>query len=222
VDVKRDPGHTLKSVRAYTLAGGEILLEYAPSFTPTWFASRIRQLETEEKGLRIDQAIADYIDIMGHEKHFNDERFRQKEIAHELRNFAVEAGIPVWSAKAVGRQAINKTVVTKQDLAEAIVLAYLIDNLFALCATERERRKGELIPLGGRVWTTPIVRLYYATGRLNEDEFTIAGYQRDNDRQRWTEIPGYADWFNEQARQNAAARAGDSLTPRRGAPTGED
>lgn len=205
-EVRENPRHALRSTRSYRLAGGEILLEYAPSFTAGWFATRVRQLEAE--GLRIHQCIADYIDIMGHDKHFGEERFRQKEICHELRDFAVEAGIPVWSAKAVGRQAINKTIVTKRDLAEANFLSYLLDNLFALCSTEQERRKGGVLRVGGRDWQTPIVRLFYATGRLDIDEWTIAGYQRDNDRQRWREIPQYVEWFAEQARRQQQSQAG--------------
>jgi hypothetical protein len=205
-EVRADVRGALRAMHPYALAGGEVLLEYAPSFTPQWFAARIRQLEAE--GHTIDVAVADYIDIMGHEGQFTDERFRQKEITHALRDFAVEAGIPVWSAKAVGRQAINKPVVTKKDLAEAISLAYLLDNLFALCSTEQERRKGNIICVGGRQWPTPIVRLFYATGRSDLDEWTIAGYQRDNDRQRWCEIPNYVEWFAEQHR--AAIRHNNS------------
>jgi hypothetical protein len=196
--VHADVHGALRSIHPYALAGGELLLEYAPSFTPAWLTSRVRQLEAE--GHTIDLVVADYIDIMGHDGDFKDERFRQKEIAHDLRNFAVEAGIPVWSAKAVGRQAINKAVVTKKDLSEAIALAYVLDNLFALCSTEQERRKGNILRVNGRDWETPIVRLFYATGRLDLDEWTIAGYQRDNDRQRWREIENYPEWFAEQHR----------------------
>jgi len=204
--VRASPARAFRAIQSYYLAGGRILLEYAPGFSADWLAGRVRQLEAD--GWRIDVIIADYIDLMEHAGTFNDERFKLRAVSKALRDLGAEVGVPVWSAKSVGRQAVDKVVVTKKDLAEAFVVAYVADDIFALCATSAERRKGVVIEVDGRRWTTPIIRLFFAAGREDQDEWMLAGYQRDNDRQRWSEIPGYLEWFAAQQRGAAESQGG--------------
>lgn len=191
-DVRHDPKRAVEVIRAYRQTRGDIILEYVPKFTVSWMASRLRQLESQ--GRRIGVIVADYIDLMGAEKERGEKRHEQEDICNDLRALAVEVGVPVWTAKGVNRKAVGKAVVTKADLAECFAVAYVADTILALCATDVERRKG-MIAVGGRQVPTPIIRLFYATGREDQDEYMIAAYERDNARQRWVEIPGYLEQF---------------------------
>lgn len=200
-EILSDPRGVYQKVRAYRQTRGEIICEYFPGFTPTWLASRVRQLEL--RGYRIGLVVADYVDLMrigGRE--FTEMRHEQAEICRQLRALAVEMGVPCWTAKAVNRMAVAKPVVTKKDLAECFAVAYIADNILAICATEEERRS-EAVYRGQRLGNM-IIRLFYAAGREDSDERMVAAYERDNDRQRWRELPGYLEEWSERQRQRAA------------------
>lgn len=190
-EARTDPERTVRLVRAWRQTRGEFLVEYHPGATVAWMASRLRHLEAE--GRRIGLVVVDYLDLMRAGRSHGDEGRRHElaEICQDLRTLGVEANVPIWTAKGVNRKAVSKAVVTKADLSECFDVAYIADNIFALCATEEERRRTEPGPDGRGEIRAPIVRLFYAAGREAEDEYTVAAFRRDNARQRWVELPGY-------------------------------
>lgn len=188
LEIWDDPAKAVKILRSYKQTGGNVILDYQPDgFSVAWIASRLRQLES--LGYRVDVLVCDYIDLMQSRREYVEKRHEQEQICKDLRALAVNANLRVWTAKAVNRKAVGKAVVTKADLAECFAVAYVADNLFALCATDEERRNTRVI--GGKIVQAPIIRIFYAAGREVQDEYIIAAFERDNDRQRWREIPNY-------------------------------
>jgi hypothetical protein len=200
-EVLNDPYAAVSLLRGWKQTRGEVLVEYAPGFTVPWMGSRLRQLESQ--GFNIELVCADYIDCMSGEKKYNEPRFEQAGICLDMRALLVDAGIRGWTAKGVNRAAVSKPIVTKKDLAECFAVAYIADSLLALCSTDIERRN--VILRDGKEVRAPIIRIFGAAGREIPDEVMMGAYYRDNDRQKWTEIPGYLETFMASLR-NADSR----------------
>ena len=193
-EIRSSPQAAFKVLKAYKQTRAEFILDYSPSFSVPYMAAKIRKAESS--GLRIGVVIADYIDLMHSTEHYNDRRFELSSVSKALRDLGVEMGVPIWSAKGVNRAAVNKPIVTKADLSECFDVAYVADGIFALCATEDERRR--FIMRGAEKVKAPITRLFYAAGRESEDEYLITAFERDNRRQQWVEMPGYLDEFEKR------------------------
>jgi len=182
--IEQDPGGSVALMQAaYSQTRGEIVLEYAPAFTVAWMASRLRQLEAG--GLRVGLIIADFIDLMRGRDARAERRFELLQIGEELRALGIEAGVPIWTAKALNREAVTKVFPTGVDLAECYGLEYVVDDLFILCGTKEEQQR----VVDGR--RRPVIRIFRAAGREAEDKFLVGAWERDNDRQRWRYLPHY-------------------------------
>jgi hypothetical protein len=185
--IQADPRRAVDVLsRAYSQTGGEVILEYAPGFTVEWMAGRLRQLEAQ--GERVDLIVADFIDVMRGQS-YSERRWELEDIGKRLRDLSVESGIPVWSAKALNRAAVTKEVPTEADLAECFGLVYVVDALFVLCCTREEQQR--VVTRNGVTYPGPIIRLFYAVGREEEDRYLVGAWTRNNDRQRWQFLPGY-------------------------------
>ncbi len=173
------PVEAVRALDGYRFAGGEILLEYQPLFSPDWMATGLRQLESQ--GHRVDLIVADYIDLMSTGGRRPDERrWELSTIAKELRRLSTEVGVPIMTAKSVTASSVDKAYLTMQDLAECKEIAYIVDNLFAICSVKEERQR-----------KPQIVRLQHMLGRDTDDLRMLTAYERDNERQRWVELPTY-------------------------------
>ena len=165
--VRRDPVKAARLLQgAYSQTGGDVLMEYAPRFTVPWMGARVRQLEA--KGHRVGLIVADFLDLMGGREQA-ERRFELLEIGTDLRNLAIEIGVPIWTAKALSRRG---------DLAECFGLEYVVDNLFQL--------EEEPPPEGAE--RSRNVKLWYRSGRECEDQKLVGVWERDNDRQRWRQL----------------------------------
>ena len=78
-------------------------------------------------------------------------------------------------------------------MGECYQIAFVLDSLWVLCATEQERCQAE-----------PVIRLFHALGREEADKRVVAAYARNNDRQQWTELVGYL----EKQREAEATKGG--------------
>jgi DnaB-like helicase C terminal domain len=196
--VKAEPRRSVDRLsKAYSQTGGEVLLEYAPGFTVTWLKSRLRQHEA--RGERVGVIITDFIDLMRGRKQ-EEHRFELEEIGRELRDFSIEAGVPIWTAKALNRAAVTKAVPTEADLAECFGLVYVVDALFVLCATKKEMQHTGP-DKDGRVGPKPIIRIFYAVGREERDHYLLGAWDRNNDQQQWTYLKDYSRQAVKEAEQ---------------------
>lgn len=100
--------------------------------------------------------IVDYGDIMRSTYKHDSEYESQKIIFEDLRALAEEMSCPVWTGTQATRGALNKVVVTVDDMADSIAKARVADVVLAMCMTEEER-----------IMTPSRLRLFIAKNRDN-------------------------------------------------------
>ena len=92
-------------------------------------------------GADIDLVVLDYLNIMS-----TDDRELSKEKRHELAaisremsQLAKELDVAVWSAALVKRASMNKTRISKDDIAEAFEVISVLDGAVAVCSDQAMR-----------------------------------------------------------------------------------
>ena len=85
-----------------------------------------------------DLIVIDYADELAAETKYTDERHNLSHIYKNLRGWAVDDEIPVWTASQANRASMNKKVVTIADIAEDWSKAAIADVMVALCQTNKE------------------------------------------------------------------------------------
>lgn len=88
--------------------------------------------------------VVDYGDIMRSPYKHESEYESQKVIFEELRSLAEEAGCPLWTGTQATRGALNKEIVTVDDMADSIAKARVADVVLAMCMTEEEKAMNRL------------------------------------------------------------------------------
>jgi replicative DNA helicase len=89
-----------------------------------------------------DLLIVDYADIMRSSQQFDAPRFEQKKIYEELRGFAVELDIPIWSASQSNKAGANEDIVGLENMAEAYAKAGVCDLVIGLSRKPEEKATG--------------------------------------------------------------------------------
>lgn len=118
--------------------GGEITIDEHPTASPTSIQSaRRRVAEIRRKGGAVDVVILDYLNIMGASKEDKEQRRELKKISQEMSQMAKDLDVLVWSAALVNRQAVNKKIVRKTDIAEAFEVIAVLDHAIAICGTKK-------------------------------------------------------------------------------------
>lgn len=105
-------------------------------------------------GRDIGLIVVDYADIMAPVKKTGDRKEDQANAYKELRNLAVELDLPIWTASQANRQALRRSVITIEHIADSFDKAKIADYIIAQCQTEEEKRVGE-------------VRFFFAKCRYN-------------------------------------------------------
>jgi len=115
-----------------------------------------------EKGIKPDLIIVDYADLLTPRRTYGDKRFELESIYLDLRDLGDEFKCPVWTASQANRGALDKKVITIQDLAEAFNKANIADFMVALCQTIEEKEDG-------------LMRWHVAKQRDGEANLTLEG-----------------------------------------------
>lgn len=87
-----------------------------------------------DPGLIVD----DYADLLVSTRRYKERRFELSDIYTELRALGAEFGVPVWTASQARRTALDREIITLQDIAEDIGKANVSDVIIALCQTHDE------------------------------------------------------------------------------------
>ncbi len=85
-----------------------------------------------------DLIVVDYADELAASTKFTEERHNIAHIYKELRGWAVEDQISVWTASQANRASLAKRIVTIGDIAEDFSKAAIADVIIALCQTVKE------------------------------------------------------------------------------------
>lgn len=112
---------------------GRLKIKYYPTGTTTanTLRAHIDKLATNENFVP-DLLIVDYAGIMRSSEKYDLLRLELKKIFEELRGFANELGIPIWTASQSNKEGAEKDYVDLSNMAEAYGQAHVADFVIGL------------------------------------------------------------------------------------------
>ena len=149
--------------------------------------------------------LIDYADIMRSTRSFDSLRHELKLIYEELRNLAMELGVPIWTASQANRDSANSDIVGLGNMAEAYSKAMVADVVLSISrkSTEKSTGSGRIYIAKNRAGRDGLLfPINIDTARskfslLDESSLTLseAMVQDDNDakevlRKKWSKLKG--------------------------------
>lgn len=179
-DLIQDPARLSRAVRGYGAAGaGEIWVWTGlPQQKDALFDVRRHIDALRQQGHPIDLVCLDYLNILGASRSLKEREKRHElaSISREIAALAKSMGVAVWSAALVNRQAVNREVIRKTDIAEAFEVIAVADGIIAICAPPRLRQNR-------------LRRLFAAALREDEDERWVGTYLFEAERMSFSLAP---------------------------------
>lgn len=107
-------------------------------------------------GFKPDLILIDYADIMRSTRQYDAKRFELQQIYQELRAFASEICVPIWTASQSNKEGSNADVVDLSNMSEAYSKAQESDVVISLSRKSHEKAAG-------------VGRLFVAKNRIGSD-----------------------------------------------------
>jgi len=135
---------------------GRLIIKEFPSMTASIYTLRSHIERLDIKGFRPDIILIDYADIMRSTRQFDSLRHELTLIYRELRSFAAEKKIPIWTASQSNKEGSNADVVDLSNMSEAYGKAMEADVVLSISRKSHEKSSG-------------FGRLYVAKNRAGRD-----------------------------------------------------
>jgi replicative DNA helicase len=135
---------------------GRLIIKEFPTNTASIYTLRSHIERLDVKGFRPGLIIIDYADIMRSTRQFDSLRHELKLIYEELRGFATEKGIPIWTASQSNKEGSNNDIVDLSNMSEAYGKAMVADVVLSISRRSHEKATG-------------FGRLYVAKNRAGRD-----------------------------------------------------
>ena len=170
---------------------GRLIIKEFPTNTASIYIIRSHIERLDVKGFIPDVIIIDYADIMRSTRQFDSLRHELKLIYEELRGFASEKGIPIWTASQSNKEGSNADVVDLSNMSEAYGKAMVADVVLSISRKSHEKATG---------WG----RLFIAKNRAGRDGLVFP-IKIDTARSKF-EIAGQAGSMEETKLDDKAAQ----------------
>lgn len=170
---------------------GRLIIKEFPTNTASIYTLRSHIERLDVKGFRPDVIIIDYADIMRSTRQYDSLRHELKLIYEELRGFASEKGIPIWTASQSNKEGSNSDVVDLSNMSEAYGKAMVADVVLSISRKSHEKATG---------WG----RLFVAKNRAGRDGLVFP-VKIDTARSKF-EITGQAGNLEESKLDDDAAQ----------------
>lgn len=135
---------------------GKLKIKYYPTGTATVQTLRAHMERLSLKGFDPGLVLIDYADIMRSSRQFESVRHELKLVYEELRGFAGEKGIPIWTASQSNKEGSDSDVVDLNNMSEAYGKAMVADVVLTLSRRSHEKSLG-------------VGRLFIAKNRAGRD-----------------------------------------------------
>ena len=184
---------------------GKLIIKEYPTGAATVGTIRSHIEKLSLRGFVPHVLLIDYADIMRSTREYDALRLELKLIYEELRNLAMERGIPIWTASQANRDSSNSDVVGLENMSESYGKAMVADVVLSLSRkpTEKATGSGRLFVAKNRAGRDGILfPVHIDTARskikvLDENSLTLqeAISQDDNDRKKlmrdkWNQVMG--------------------------------
>jgi replicative DNA helicase len=121
---------------------GRLIIKYFPTNTASIYSLRSHIERLDLKGFRPRLIVLDYADIMRSTRQYDSLRHELKLIYEELRGFAGEKMIPIWTASQSNKEGANADVVDLGNMSEAYGKAMVADVVISLSRKAHEKSEG--------------------------------------------------------------------------------
>lgn len=121
---------------------GRLIIKEFPTNTATIYTLRSHIERLDLKGFRPGLIVIDYADIMRSTRQYDSLRHELKLIYEELRGFAGEKLIPVWTASQSNKEGASADVVDLGNMSEAYGKAQVADVVLGLSRKAHEKSGG--------------------------------------------------------------------------------
>lgn len=121
---------------------GRLIIKEFPTNTATIYTIRSHIERLNVKGFKPDIIIIDYADIMRSTRQYDSLRHELKLVYEELRGFASEKGIPIWTASQSNKEGSNSDIVDLSNMSEAYGKAMVADVVLSVSRKSHEKATG--------------------------------------------------------------------------------
>ena len=121
---------------------GRLIIKEFPTNTASIYTVRSHIERLDVKGFRPDVIIIDYADIMRSTRQFDSLRHELKLVYEELRSFASEKGIPIWTASQSNKEGSSSEIVDLSNMSEAYGKAMVADVVLSISRKSHEKATG--------------------------------------------------------------------------------
>ena len=184
---------------------GRLIIKEYPTGSASSITLRNHIEKLMLKGFVPSVIIVDYADIMRSTKSYDSLRHELKLVYEELRNLAMELGIPLWTASQANRDSANSDIVGLENMSEAYGKAMVADVVISISrkAMEKSTGSGRLFVAKNRAGRDGLVfPVHIDTSKstfeiLDESALTLDeavsqsnSEMKDLLRQKWKEVNG--------------------------------
>lgn len=155
-DIPENKDHILKTYEDKKDQLGKLIIKHYPANSATIQTLRAHLERCATKGFIPGMIIVDYADVMRSSRQFDSLRHELKLVYEELRAFADELHLGIWSASQSNKEGSTSDVVDLTNMSEAYGKAMVADVVLSLSRKSSEKASG----LG---------RLYVAKNRAGKD-----------------------------------------------------
>jgi len=108
-------------------SGGKLIIKEYPTKIATVNTLKFHIGRLVSSGFEPDLIIIDYGDLMRSRKGYEQKRFELESIYEDLRGFAMETRLPIWTATQSNREGFTDEVITIDKVGEAISKVHVSD-----------------------------------------------------------------------------------------------
>lgn len=121
---------------------GRLIIKLYPPNTATINTIRAHVEKLALKGFFPDLILIDYADIMRSTRQYDSLRHELKLIYEELRSYAEELGVPVWTASQSNKEGSENEIVDLSNMSEAYGKAFVADLVVSISRRAQEKSTG--------------------------------------------------------------------------------
>lgn len=121
---------------------GRLKVKYFPTNSPTVNTLRAHIEKLALRGFIPDVVLIDYADIMRSSRQYESPRHELKFLYEELRAFAEERNVALWTASQSNREGSTVEVVDMNNMSESYAKAFIADVIITLSRKASERAGG--------------------------------------------------------------------------------
>lgn len=121
---------------------GRLRIKEYPTGTATVNTIRAHIEKLSHEGIKPDMVIIDYAGIMRSTERYDLPRMELKKIYEELRDFAMELDVPVWTACQSNKEGSDSDIVGLTNMSEAYGQAHICDFVIGVARKEAQKATG--------------------------------------------------------------------------------